>query len=60
MGFSKVNSKGVRYWLHKKLGKNKRYIYFFSKNAEGSIDLPEGYYVIESPISGIPMLKKRR
>lgn len=59
MAYSTTNSRGQKYWLHRTLGKNKRYIYFFSKNPEGSIDLPDGFLVGESPISGIPVLKKR-
>ena len=61
MGYSIVNSKGIKYWLHRVLAKkNKRYIYYFSKNPENSIELPENYIVIESPYSKIPMLKKKR
>lgn len=61
MGCSMQNSKGIEYHLHSAIAKkNKRTIFFFSKNPEGSIDLPEGYEIMESPISHILMLKKIR
>ena len=61
--FSHVNRKGDTYWLHTKevrlrSGKVQR-IYFFSKKSGGSIDMPEGYIVIESKRTGLPLLKKK-
>jgi len=55
MGYSHVNSKGVKYWLHSR-GK----LFFFSKKDEDSIDLPEGYDVIENSKTGLPMIKKKQ
>lgn len=55
MTFEKVNSKGVKYYLHSR-GK----LYFFSKKPEGGIDLPAGSWdVIENERTGLPMLKKK-
>ena len=53
MGYSHKNSKGVTYYLHSK-GK----LYFFSKNEQDSIDLPEGFTVIENQRTGLPMVKR--
>ncbi len=54
MGYEHENSKGKKYYLH-----NRGKLYFFSKKEEGSIELPEGYDVIENPKTGLPMLKKK-
>jgi len=35
-------------------------IFFFSKDSSGSIDMPEGYEVVESERTGLPLLKKKR
>jgi len=60
--FSYRNSKGTEYWLHTREvrlrgGKIQR-IFFFSKDSTNSIDMPEGYTVIESKRTGLPLLKK--
>lgn len=55
MGFKKVNSKGVAYWLHQK-----GHLFFFSKKEEGSIDLPDGMEVFENPRTGLPMVRKKK
>ncbi len=54
MGYKHVNSRGVDYFLHSK-GK----LYFFSKKAEDSIDLPEQFQVVENQRTGLPMVKKK-
>jgi len=54
MAYEHTNSKGQKYWLHQK-GR----LFFFSKNSEGSIDLPEGLTVIENQRTGLPMVKKK-
>ncbi len=64
MAFSKTNSKGVTYFLHKKdrvvaSGKISS-IYYFAKevNDERSLEtLPAGYQVSETK-NGLPVLKK--
>lgn len=59
MPFSIVNSRGVKYWLHKTLAKkNKRWLYYFSLSPDGAIDKPQGYEVVEFHRSKIPLLKK--
>jgi hypothetical protein len=65
MAFSKTNSKGQTYYLHKKdvtlRGGRPQTIYFFAKVAkEGAIDeIPEGYETMENKRTGLPMLKKK-
>lgn len=54
MAYSHINSKGVTYWLHQR-GK----LFFFSKNAEGSIDLPSHLEVFENSRTGLPMVKRK-
>jgi len=60
--FSHTNSRGQTYYLHTKevrlrSGRTQR-IFFFSKDPSDSIDMPEGYKVIESKRTGLPLLKK--
>ncbi len=62
--FSHTNRKGDVYYLHTKevklrSGRVQR-IFFFSKDSSGSIDMPEGYEVIESERTGLPLLKKKK
>ncbi len=54
MGYSHVNSKGIKYFLHS----NGR-LYFFSKKDDDSIDLPEAYNVVENQRTGLPMVKRK-
>lgn len=61
--FSHTNSRGTVYYLHSKDIKLKnagkvQTIYFFSKEAKGAIELPEGKTVVENGRSGLPFLKK--
>lgn len=55
--FSYTNKKGIRFYLHKKKGRQGITIYYFSKNEEGAIQLPENYEVVEGS-RGLPVLKK--
>ncbi len=59
MGFSHVNSRKQKYFLHSQVMKNGRALYFFSKKDEGSIDLPQGYSIMENSKTGLPLLKKK-
>jgi len=60
--FSHTNSKGQMYYLHSKVvrlrGGRMQTIYYFSKDSSDSIDLPQGFEVIESKRTGLPLLKK--
>jgi len=60
--FSYKNSKGSMYYLHTKdvklRGGKMQKIFFFSKNSADSTDMPNGYKVIESKRTGLPLLKK--
>jgi hypothetical protein len=55
-GYSYKNKKGEKFYLH--MSEKKRNIYYFSKDPAGSIDLPIGYEVVESPRTGLPVLRK--
>ncbi len=54
MVFEYTNSKGIKYYLHKRGG-----LLFFSKDPNGAIDLPEGFEVKENPRTGLPIVKKK-
>ncbi|MFH1663898.1 MAG: hypothetical protein ABH986_03770 [archaeon] len=54
MGYSHKNSREITYYLHSR-GK----LYFFSKKEEDSIDLPEGFDVVENQKTGLPMVKRK-
>ncbi len=55
MAYSHKNSRGETYWLHSK-GK----LFFFSRNAEGSIDLPSHLEVFENSRTSLPMVRKKK
>jgi len=59
MAFSFKNSKGVTYWLHKRVGRGGATLFFFSKDPTDAVDKPEGYDVFENARTGLPMLKKK-
>ncbi|MBM3493856.1 MAG: hypothetical protein FJX72_05975 [Armatimonadetes bacterium] len=55
---------GAEYYLHRRVTATpggERVLYFFSKQVkEGAIDQPpEGYEVIESSATGLPLLKRK-
>ena len=54
MGYEHKNSKGNTYYLH-----SRGRLFFFSKKPEESIDLPQGYNVVENQTTGLPMLKRK-
>lgn len=56
MGYSHVNSRGQTYWLHTRGGK----LFFFSKDENDSVDLPDNLTVTENPRTGLPMVKKKQ
>ena len=64
MSFEFTNSKGVKYYLHFKdvnlKGGRQQRIYFFARDIrEGSLDaVPDGFMVIETERTGMPILKK--
>ena len=64
MAFSYTNKKGVKYYLHFKdvtlRGGRKQRIYFFARDErEDSLDkVPDGYKVMETERTGMPVLKK--
>jgi len=64
MAFSYKNAKGVTYYLHYRDvtlrgGRNQR-IYFFARDVRSnSLDkVPDGYKVMETKRTGMPVLKK--
>ena len=54
MAYEHTNTKGRKYFLHQKGS----LYYFSSKKGPNAIDLPEGFKVVESQATGLPMLKK--
>lgn len=58
MGYSHTNSKGQTYHLHTKTTARGAKLFFFSKDPNGSIELPDIYTVMEGP-TGLPMVKKK-
>lgn len=60
MVYEHTNSKGQKYYLNSAVGgKNGKTIYFFSKEKKSPVEMPEGYIVIESPLTKLPILKKK-
>lgn len=63
--YSHTNSKGKTYILHGKevtlKGGRKQQIYYFAKDERPNAltALPDGYKVIESERTGLPILKKK-
>lgn len=53
MAYEHTNSKGTKYYLHKK----DRLYYFAKAKKPNAIDMPQGFRVIENPKTGLPMLK---
>jgi len=60
MAYSKINSRGQTYWLHSREGKGGAKLFFFSKSAEGAVDLLDIYEVFENPRTGLPMVRKKK
>ncbi len=64
MPYEFKNSKGITYYLHSRVvdlkGGRKQTIYYFAREIRpGALDsLPEGYKVVETPKTGMPILKK--
>ncbi len=63
MGYSHVNSKGVKYYLNSKLvtlrGGKEQTIYYFSKDERPeATDLPKGFVVNENPRNGFLTVKR--
>lgn len=64
MAFEFKNSKGISYYLHSRVvdlkGGRKQTIYYFAREVRpGALDsLPAGYKVVETPKTGMPILKK--
>lgn len=54
MGYSQKNSKGVTYYLHSPNGK----LFFFSKDPNNSVDLPNHLVATEGK-TGMLMVKKK-
>lgn len=64
MAYTHTNSRGQTYVLHRRVTRagspQERALHFFSRDErEDAIDeLPAGYTVVESPRTGLPLLKK--
>jgi len=61
MVYEHTNSKGIKYFLNTTIGgKNKKILYYFSKDQRTPVDMPEGFEVIENPVTKLPVLRKKR
>jgi len=64
MSYEFTNSKGVKYYLHFKdvnlKGGRIQRIYFFARDvrADSLDEVPDGYIVMETERTGMPILKK--
>lgn len=64
MAYAFTNKKGVTYYLHSKSvslkGGRNQIIYYFARDVRpGALDtIPSGYTVVETPKTGMPILKK--
>jgi hypothetical protein len=64
MAYSYKNSRGQTYYLHSRKagrgGTSNRDLFYFGKEAkENALDkMPEGYEVVESERTGLPILRK--
>jgi len=65
MSYSYENSRGTEYYLHVRSrivasGKQVDLYFFAKKLGKGAVaELPDGYKVIESERTGLPILKKK-
>lgn len=65
MAYQFKNSKGVTYYLHFRdvnlKGGRKQRIYYFARDVRsGALDeVPTGFKVVETPRTGMPILKKK-
>ncbi len=65
--YSYTNKKGAKWFLHSKVvatvetrdGNTESKIYYFSHDSKDSISMPEGFFVVESQKTAMPVLKKR-
>jgi len=53
------NKKGEKFWLHEWAGSGQKKLIYFSKDPRNAIDLPKGFEIVESPKTGLPILKKK-
>lgn len=66
MAYSYTNDEGNTYYLHKKEvdlrgGRTQTIYYFAGEEKDGAIDeIPDGYHVVESDRTGLPLLKKEK
>ena len=66
MAYTYTNSKGQTYILHfkdvtLKNGRQQRIYYFARDERDGALDeVPEGYEVVETKRTGMPVLRKKK
>jgi hypothetical protein len=54
------NKRKEKWYIHKYEEENgRRLIYYLSKDSKGAIEIPTGFEVVESPKSGIPVMRKK-
>lgn len=57
--YSFVNKKGIRWFLHTGPGRGGTKLYYFNKDPKESIMLPSDREVVESPRTGLPIVRKK-
>lgn len=61
MFYTHTNSNGTLYYLNKKTMPNGAVLYFFSRDKRKThADLPQGYEIVESERTKLPMVKKSK
>lgn len=55
MANSYTNSKGVTYYFHKK-----GHLQYFSKDANGAVEISADLEIVENPKTGLPIAKKKK
>ena len=56
--FSYIDKKGRKWYLHSKDSPSGLKLYYFSSSQNEAIGMPDGFIVIESVKTGLPLLKK--
>jgi len=52
---------GETLYLHRQLSKSKKsFVWYFNRDSQGAVELPQHFEVIESPRSGYPLVRKKK
>jgi hypothetical protein len=56
--FSYRDKKGRVWFLHEKMSRSGVMLHYFSKDQQDGVAMPDGFFVIESEKTGLPVLKR--